>query len=204
MLSSVPSFDWRNPADERRPASVSARCEASPSTLTKTRARRRSGLVSTEVTVTNPMRGSFTSPVMCADRTSRTASFTRRIREPGILVEHLLGRDQGVLDPHTLRELRLHVALELRGRIPHAAGVAADQRRRHRGALPQVVVIGLGDGRAEAPLELRLQRGQLLALALEASVVREVEVDLQEADEAHVPPPRRAAYSSSRSTWRVS
>jgi hypothetical protein len=53
------------------------------------------------------------------------------------------------------------------------------------------VVIGLGDSRAEPLLEVRLQRLDLLALALEAGVVGEVQVDLDQADEA---------YSSSLST----
>src|SRR2546423_15272825 len=50
-----------------------------PSTLTKTRAWRRSADVSTPVTVTKPIRGSLSSP-MLSDRTSLTASFTRRRR----------------------------------------------------------------------------------------------------------------------------
>jgi hypothetical protein len=53
------------------------------------------------------------------------------------------------------------------------------------------VVIGLRDRRSEALLEVRLQGLNLLALALEACVVRQVELDLDQADEA---------YSSSRST----
>ena len=42
------------------PSSVASRCSSSPSTLTCTLAARRSGLVSTEVTVTKPMRGRST------------------------------------------------------------------------------------------------------------------------------------------------
>ncbi len=38
------------------------------------------------------------------------------------------------------------------------AGVTADERGRQRGALPEIVVVGLGHGRAEAPLQLGLQR----------------------------------------------
>src|ERR1700755_178440 len=110
-------------------------------------------------------------------------------------VQHLVARNQAALDPNSLRELRLDVALELgRGVVQHR-GSTPDEGRREGGSLPQVVVVGLGDGRAEALLKVRLQRVQLLALALEARVVREVQVDLDEADEA---------YSSSLSTWRVS
>ena len=71
------------------PASARARL-ASPSTLTKTRAWRRSGLVSTAVTVTNPMRGSLRPSASRADRTSLTASFTRLMRSPATLVPHEL------------------------------------------------------------------------------------------------------------------
>ena len=50
-----------------------------PSTLTKTRACRRSGEVSTPVTVTKPILGSFSSR-SASESTWRTASFTLRIR----------------------------------------------------------------------------------------------------------------------------
>ena len=53
---------------------------ASPSTLTYTRAWRRSALVLTSVTVTNPTRGSFRSPASASPITWRIASSTRRIR----------------------------------------------------------------------------------------------------------------------------
>jgi hypothetical protein len=53
------------------------------------------------------------------------------------------------------------------------------------------VVVGLRDGGAETLLEVSLQRLDLLALALQAVVVRQVQVDLDQADEA---------YSSSLST----
>ena len=52
---------WRTPCEELRPASVASRSASSPSTLTWTFAARRSGLVWTEVTVTNPIRGSSSS-----------------------------------------------------------------------------------------------------------------------------------------------
>src|SRR4051812_13124803 len=111
------------------------------------------------------------------------------------LSERLVARDQPAFDAHSLRELRLDVALELRCRIVYHRGSTPDERRREGRPLPEVVVIGLGDGGAKALLQVRLQRVELLALALEARVVREMQVDLDEADEP---------YSSSRSTWRVS
>jgi hypothetical protein len=83
-----------------------------------------------------------------------------------------------------LRELRLHVALELRRGVPDAARAASHQCNRERRALPQVVVIGLRDRGAEAALQVRLERLQFLALPLEAPVVGEVELDLDQADEA--------------------
>src|SRR3954452_16687333 len=183
MRSSRAIWAWRKPADERRPASASSRSASSPRTLTKTRALRRSGLVSTPVTVTNPIRGSLRSPEMCAEITSRTASLTRRILAPAILedppaAEYLFAGHQSALDPHSLRKLRLHVALELRAGLADRGGVASDQRRGQGRALPQVVMVGLRHGRPEAPLQLRLQRHDLLALPLQAAVVGKVKVDL--------------------------
>src|SRR3954447_24553193 len=190
MRSSRAIWAWRKPAEERSPASASSRSACWPRTLTNTRALRKSGLVSTPVTVTNPMRGSLRSPEICAEITSRTASLTRRIRAPGILedppvAEQLFARHESTLNPHSLRKLRLHVSRELRAGVPHRACVPPAQRRGDGRALPQVVVVGLGNGRAEAPLKLSLQRHDLLALPLEAAVVGEVQVDLDQADEAH-------------------
>ena len=50
-----------------------------PSTDTKTRASPRSGETTTPVTVTIPIRGSFSSPTPSAT-TARTDSLTRRMR----------------------------------------------------------------------------------------------------------------------------
>lgn len=52
-------------------------------------------------------------------------------------------------------------------------------------------MVRLGDGGPKALLQVRLQRLDLLALALQAVVVGQVKVDLDKADEA---------YSSSLST----
>src|SRR3954469_7866176 len=196
----------RKPREWRSPASASSRSSSSPSTLKYTRALRRSGLVSTPVTVTKPMRGSFRPAASCAERTSLTASFTLRILALAILdhppafkvhvlSQHVLGRDEAALDPHALGKLRVDVALELGCRVGDHGGSAPHERRRERAALPQVVVVGLRDGGPETLLQVRLQRLHLLALALQAVVFRQVEVDLDKADEA---------YSSSLSTWRVS
>src|SRR4051812_7729337 len=186
MRSSCAICAWRKPRDDVSPSSAAVRSASSPRTLTYTRAARRSGLVSTEVTVTNPMRGSLRPWASSEERTSLTASLTRRIRAPGILVKLLAGKDRA-LDAHAVGELRLHVAAELGARVVDDRRRPPDQRGRERRALPEVVVVGLGDRRTEAPLQLRLQRHDLLPLALQAPVGREVQVDLYETDEAHGP-----------------
>src|SRR3954470_12725008 len=91
------------PWEERSPSSVASRSSSPPSTLTNTLAARRSGLVSTEVTVTKPMRGSFNSPATAIPTTSRSTSLMRRIRGPAMLL-------QGLLDLFRLEELE-HVVL---------------------------------------------------------------------------------------------
>src|SRR4051794_16371877 len=205
MRSSLPTTDCRKPFEWRRPASASSRAASSPSTLKNTRALRRSGDVSTPVTVTKPMRGSFRPAASCAERTSLTASFTLRILALAILdhppsgiahdlTHHLVRRGHAALQPHALRKLRFHIPRELRRGVVYHRWCTPDERRGERAALPEIVVGGLGDGGAEALLQVRLERLHLLALALQAVVVRKVEVDLDEA---------REAYSSSLSTWRV-
>ena len=77
-------FACSTPCEERRPAIVASRSSSEPSTLTNTLAARRSGLVSTDVTVTKPMRGSLSS-AMAAPITSRSTSLMRRMRGVGHL-----------------------------------------------------------------------------------------------------------------------
>jgi hypothetical protein len=79
---------------------------------------------------------------------------------------------------------RHDVALERHGRGVQIADVSGHDRGGEASPLPQVVVLGLGDRSAEAPPQVLLERDQLLALALEAAALREVEVDLDQADEA--------------------
>jgi hypothetical protein len=86
------------------------------------------------------------------------------------------------------------MALERRRGVVQAARLARHQRGGHRRALPQLVVVGLGDRRPEAPPKLVLERHDLLALGLEAAALREVQLDLDQADEAQ----------SARSTCSVS
>ena len=161
---------------------MSARAASSPSTLTYTRACRRSGLVSTEVKVTNPMRGSLSPSAIRAERTSRTASLTLRMRSKATLMQ-VLGRYELAFHTGPVGKHPPHVAFDLGGPILEQAGVAADERSGQARALPEVMMVGLGDGRAEAPLKLRLDRRQLAALALEAAGLGEVQLDLEDADE---------------------
>src|SRR5881397_2771022 len=151
----------RKPREWRSPARASSRASSSPSTLKYTRALRRSGLVSTPVTVTKPMRGSFRPAASCAERTSLTASFTLRIRALAILVDrlpgiaqdlahHVLGGDQPALYAYPLRELRLHVARELGCGVVDHGRSTPDEGRGEGASLPEVVVVGLGHGGPEA------------------------------------------------------
>src|SRR4051794_19479079 len=129
----------RKPREWRSPASASSRADSSPSTLKYTRALRRSGLVSTPVTVTKPMRGSFRPAASCAERTSLTASFTLRILALAILdhppsgiaqdlSHHVVGRGEPALDPHALGKLRLDVAGELGCRVVYHRWCTSHER----------------------------------------------------------------------------
>src|SRR5438046_6189182 len=62
--------------------------------------------------------------------------------------------------------------------------LARDARNCDPGALPDVVVVDLGDCRADSVLELRLRRAEVVALLLERMRVREVELTGEYADEA--------------------
>src|SRR5215211_349367 len=176
---------WRRPCDDSRPARVSARSWTDPSTLTNTRAWRRSGLVATAVTVTKPMRGSSRPSAIRAESTSRTASLTLRMRSMGIL-EKVLDRHHMAFHGRAVGKHGFHVAGEAGASLAERAGLASDQGSRQRRALPELVVIGLGHCRAEAALKVRLERAQLPALAFQASILWEVQVDLEETDEAQV------------------
>jgi hypothetical protein len=95
------------------------------------------------------------------------------MRSPGTLLPQGLGRrEQPALEPDTVRKLRL--------------GVATDEAGGERRALPERVVIGLGDRRAKATLKLRLERQQLLALPLERSVLGEVQMNLNDGEIAQL------------------
>jgi len=92
------------------------------------------------------------------------------------LSHDIVRRGQPTLHSYSLRELRLNVTRELgRGVVDHRR--STPHERCCEGApLPQVVVVRLGDGGTEALLKVRLERLHLLAFALQAVVVREVEL----------------------------
>src|SRR3954453_15489601 len=113
IRTSAPITDCRYPAEDWRPSRVSALSSSVPSTLTYTRPWRRSALVSTAVTVTNPMRGSLRPAAMRAQRTSRSASLTRRMRPPLILdLLQLGGADHRALPADPVPETRIHKTLQ--------------------------------------------------------------------------------------------
>ena len=179
-----------------RPASRRARC-SSPSTLTYTRAWLRSGLVSTEVKVTKPMRGSLKPSAMRADRTSRTASFTLRMRSVATLVQ-VLRRYESAFHASAVRKHSPHVAFDLRGSILEQAGVAADERGRQ--TRPAATA---RDARSRPP---RRRSGagaepsgrKLPALALQAAVLGKMQVDREDTDEGGHIKPASAPPASSR------
>src|SRR3989304_4614499 len=95
----------------------------------------------------------------------------------GLIEGHHLARDAGELE-RTAAEIALGAVEEL---LPLAVA-ARDAREREASALPDVVVVHLRHRSAEAPLQLRLRREELLALALEGVVLGEVELDRKDAD----------------------
>src|SRR5262245_2649201 len=108
------------------------------------------------------MRGSLSVPIS-SESTSRSASFTRRMRS-------LIERHHLALDAAQLEVLRGEVALRAVEQADELRVAAGDARERQLRALPDVVVVDLGDRGAEAPLQLRLDGQQLLALALQRVV----------------------------------
>src|SRR5215216_2807564 len=127
------------------------------------------------------MRGSFRPSAIRLESTSRSASLTRRIRSVATLLpQYLARRDEAPLEADAVRKLRQDVALEVVGGLLERAGLAAGERSEQRGALPQLVMIGLGDRRPEPSLQLSLQRKQFLPLALERPVPGEMKMNLDE------------------------
>ena len=100
-------------------------------------------MVTTPVTVTNPIRGSFSEGIV-SETTALIASSTRRIRgdREGFLVieapEGALVREQLELLPGEPSLSRVEQPLCL-------AGLTRDARKRQPRPLPDIVVIDLGD-----------------------------------------------------------
>src|SRR4029450_5710933 len=167
---------WSTPCAASSPASVCSRFFSDPRTLTKTCAWRRSGDVSTPVTVTNPIRGSRSSPTASA-RTSCTAALTRRIRS-------LTGGHHLPLDTDQLVLLSVQVANRFFEQPSRLAVLAGDAGHGQPAPLPELVVVDLGHGCPEAVLQLRLRRLDVPALALQRARFREMQLHRQDADVA--------------------
>ena len=105
--------------------------------------------------------------------------------------------------------LTIQVPLGLVEQALRLARLPRDAGHGETGALPQLVVVDLGDGRAEAVLELRLGGADELALALQRARLGEVKLDGEDGDEAGAQESSAAAAgtgasSEVRSTSRVS
>jgi hypothetical protein len=86
------------------------------------------------------------------------------------------------LDVHELPLLPGEVALGAVEELLELAVPAGDAGHGQRGPLPEIVVVYLGDGGAEAIPELRLGRGDMLALSLQRAGLGEMQLDREDAD----------------------
>jgi hypothetical protein len=99
-------------------------------------------------------------------------------RQALLIVErHNPARDAGD-DP----VLTVQPALGAVDQLVEVAHLAGRARHDQPAALPEIVVIDLGHGRAEAVLELRLRRFDVLALAFQRPRFREVQLDREDAN----------------------
>src|SRR5918992_400684 len=112
-----------------------------------------------------------------------SASFTLRIR-PVISTSGVVEGEDLALHRSQLERLAGEVALGPVEEAEELVVPARDAGEREARALPHVVVVDLGHRGAEAPLELRLDGEELLALALERMVLGEVELGRENADVA--------------------
>src|SRR5918996_6270191 len=128
------------------------------------------------------MRGSFSSPID-SESTSLSASFTLRIRSL-ISASGVVEREDLALHQPQLECLAPKVALGPVEEAEELVVPARDAGEREARTLPHVVVVDLGHRGPEAPLELRLDGEELLALALERMVLGEVELGRENADVA--------------------
>ena len=97
------------------------------------------------------------------------------MRSEGILVIHqLVARHQDSFHPHPVRKHPHHVTLEAVGGFAERPGARPHQSSRHRGTLPEAVMVGLGHRRGAACVS-----GSCLA----AGVMRTVKEITEHADE---------------------
>jgi hypothetical protein len=100
-------------------------------------------------------------------------------------MKSLVGGHHGSINADTLRELPIEPPFNPVGANSNVRRSPPDDRRSERRSLPQIVMVGLCDRGAEPLMELRLDRLQLLPLPLEAPVLREVQVNLENGRVAH-------------------
>src|SRR5581483_5440702 len=168
---------WRMPCADERPSSVARRRRSLPSTETNTVPSRRSGVTRTPVTVTSPIRGSFSSPIPSAT-TARTDSLTRRMRSLTVVT----GCDEQAVTAHEHRFARREPSLGAGGQL---LGLVRGPRRAgdgERRTLPEVVVVDLGDRGAEAAAQRVPRRAHVVALALQRAGFGEVQLDGEDRD----------------------
>jgi hypothetical protein len=96
----------------------------------------------------------------------------------------VVGRHDHQLRPDEYPVLSCEPLLGARGKLFGLPGLARDERRRQPAALPQLVVVDLGDRGAETVLQLCLGRQDVLPLALERPGLGEVELDGEDRDKA--------------------
>src|SRR3954451_24995385 len=95
-----------------------------------------------------------------------------------------LGIDQEALAERDLPLLASQPALGLVEQPLDLLVLARDTRGRDARALPDVVVVDLRDGRADAVLELRLRGANIVALLLQGVRLREVKLTGEDPDPA--------------------
>src|SRR6267378_5557906 len=171
-FSSLESCARRNRAALASPSSDLAFSSSEPITLTRTLACDKSGETSTPVTVTNPIRGSRTSPV----RNTPTAWRINSLRRSGRWLRRFISEiaRAGVHDARAVRPGHELVRL-----AQHALGMApvgAHYGGRQLGALPQIVMPGLRDGHVEAVVHPILEALHDRALVLQRLARRKMQL----------------------------
>src|SRR5205823_4834316 len=98
--------------------------------------------------------------------------------------KRLVERDDLALRANELVLLPVQVAHRLVEQAMNLTLFACDARERQPRSLPELVVVDLRDGRAEAVLQLRLRRLDELPLSLQRTGFGEVELERQDSDVA--------------------